>query len=685
MATYYSNTSIIYRLRADVTESNVNQTNNSSTVNVALYLNANGSNAYSASKPGGNDFYIDINGTRVAAKRVGFSIVGGQTVHVLSGSRSITHNADGSKSVSIGFGMTQVGSLGSYDPGSISGSATFGLTKINRLSTATLDKTRYNPGDTVTVNISKSVSSYTTTIVTNWYQADTRRELISKHSGTSYSFTLPEWLYSAIPSETSGWGSLSIQTYNGDSLLGTTDSSRFDIDVPNTASYQPVINDPTITEADSSIQQTFGVFVQGKSKLRIQTSAEGKLYATISRVEVTVEGVTYIGSDITTNVINGSGSIPVTIKAIDSRGYSSTKTVNVSVTAYSSPSLALSAFRCNASGDQYDDGERLKVTTSVNYSGIVVDGVNKNSYSILLQYSSDNGSTWTNIVTLDTAQSCITGAFFSIANSYLLRATVTDKVGSSMTKTIGIGQAFRLMSFGKNGRSVAFGKSSSDLGKFEVAMPSRIQLNCYRGPWLSGKTPENSALYVADQIDDVSFVPILGAKTASGNSICAGFYGDRLDLKGYDADRTENGADCGVTFNSKETSLKMDISTIFNGTMSFDSRAQMSLFNLIHPVGSILTLKEGINPNTLYPGTTWKDYRLVLLSMVNSTYCIDAANSATSAANNQNVALYTFLGGDNQKWKMGYSPASHDNAGGGVAESGFISELTVGVPWIRTA
>lgn len=549
MATYYSNTSIIYRLKAVVTESNVNQSSNTSTVSVALYLNANGSSAYSVSKPEGNDFYIDINGSRVAAKRVGFSITGGQTIHVLSASRTITHNADGSKTVSIGFGMNKVGNLGSYDPSSISGSANFGLTKINRLSTATLDKSRYSPGETVTVTISKSVSSYTTSIATNWYQADTRRQLVSKHTGTTYSFKLPDWLYDAIPSETSGWGTLDIQTYNGDTFLGTTSTPRFDIDVPNTVDYEPVIGLPSISEAVESVSAAFGVYLQGKSRLRIQTSAEGKLSSTISRTEITVEGVTYTGSDITTNVINGSGSVPVSIKATDSRGYSSTRTVTVNVTPYSSPSLSLSAFRCNASGLSDDNGKRIRINTAVSYSGIAVDGTNKNSVSIAIQYSSNNGSTWTAITTLVASGGYTTDELFELGNSYLIRAVVTDKAGSSITKTISIGQAFRLMSFGKDGRSIALGKSSANSGKFELALDS-----------------------------------------------------------------------------------------VFSKSISFENAAQLSLINLVHPIGSALWLQYGKNPNTLFPGTVWQEHTMILSPTKNLGFGITVKDG--SYVNSNTLIIY---------------------------------------------
>lgn len=127
MATYTSNTINGYYLTVDVTESDVSTDNNTSVVNYTYKLHRGSSRFVDYAIPRS----LSIDGTQVysSSSYIGFS--SSETVITLtSGSRTITHSDDGSKTVAISFSAT---GLGDYSwSGTLSGSGSFALTTIDR-------------------------------------------------------------------------------------------------------------------------------------------------------------------------------------------------------------------------------------------------------------------------------------------------------------------------------------------------------------------------------------------------------------------------------------------------------------------------------------------------------------------------------------------------------------------------
>lgn len=668
MALIYSGESVAYRLKANVWESDANIANNTSIVHVDLYLQGTKTAVYSVNKPQGNSFWINIHGQRMVTRTVGFNINGTQTKHVLSVSRTVTHRDDGSMSVGIDVGMDVSSRMNNYDPASLRGSGNVSLTKINRLTTGTLNKSQYNVGEQMTISLNKHVSSYTTTLKWAWHD-DAHNQLIAsnanKFTGTSFTATIPsDFLCQVLPTSTSGWGAVEIHTMNGDTDLGFTRTENFDLNIPNTAAYQPTLNF-NVTEGVSSIASNVGALIKGKSSFKIQPSSlAGKLSATIVRLTAVVQGVTYTvnnpttSSVISTNVISASGSIPVKVTATDSRGYSTTVAKNVTVYDYFTPSLSVSAYRCNANGSANDDATQVKVSFTVNHSPVTVSGTNKNGVTVRV-YKSTDGSNWGSAIYTTTGTgSCITNSgTFPVASTTYIKVTADDKAGSSVYKTYTMGPAFKLISWGAGGRSVAFGKKSSNDGRFEVAMPAQIQLqDKYQGVWLQGKTPTNNAMYLANNLPNSTYVPLLGMKTAAGHSISVGAISEQFGIWTYNKDRTTNGTDGGLYVRASDGGLAIDLGTTFSrnthfaNTMTFSDAAKLSLVNLIHPVGKTLLLLDGVDPNTLYPGTTWEREYMMIASAVDTNFIVRPTNAQVK--NCQTLETYYSDGSPTSRWNL---------------------------------
>lgn len=472
MADFYSNTSVIYRLRLNMTVASQSTANNTSTINYQLNLEANGSSSYAISCSSGvSPFNLTINGQKLLNNyQPAISIRGGQTIGIKAGSITVPHNSDGTKTISFSFSYNYNIS-GAYAPGALSASSSWALPNIARASGVSINKKDFTIGDTMTITIAPAASGYTHTIWASWYGSETGGQnptIVSKTSNTSVTWTLPASLADALPNSTSGWGTIFCDTYSGNTCIGTS-SATFTVSIPS--SVVPTISSLTIGEATANLATKFGAYIQTKSTLSCKVTASGANNSTITSIVTTIEGRSYTGSSFTSGAIQGSGTIPVKTVVTDSRGRTATKTVNATVLAYSSPKITVSNVnRCNSSGTVTEDGTYLLST--YNYS--ITSLNNKNTKTFKIEWL--NGSTWTSLYsntssyTGNSTNKSSSGSF-SADKTYSIRFTATDYFGSTtVTKTIS--PSFSIINFGAGGRSMAVGKVSGDAGKLEVALPT---------------------------------------------------------------------------------------------------------------------------------------------------------------------------------------------------------------------
>ena len=332
MATYYSNTNTGYRLRLDVTQTSQNVGANTSAISYALYLESTTANFGAW----GHTRSLSIDGAQVYSVNNQINIARNSTLTLATGTRTIAHNSDGTKSISL---------VASFDANTRSAwvvssaltiNTSMALTTIPRASQPSLNVSTQALGSAITISTNRASDSFTHTLT---YSFGNQSGTIATGVATSQGWTLPVGLASAIPNTTSGWGTITCTTYNGGTLIGSK-SVSFTATVPNNATFQPTATISSIIQG-TTLPSGITVFVQNQSTAKVTSSGTGKYSSTIQAYSVAVPGVgTYYGSDITSGTLRNSGVVGITVTVTDSRGLQGSTYQEITVVAYSPPLIS---------------------------------------------------------------------------------------------------------------------------------------------------------------------------------------------------------------------------------------------------------------------------------------------------------------------------------------------------------
>lgn len=377
----------------------------------------------------------------------------------------ITVNASsGSTSISVTPGSTygwRIQVINSAS-GLVTTSSVVSKTATKTPSTLTLSTTSQNVGSGIVWTINESYDyTHRITYAFGSLSGDILGSGTTGVDTSSGTWTLPTNLTSQIPNTTSGVGGIYIATYYGSVLVGTH-GYAFTAIVPNNTAWQPTV--PSVTISDVATRPT-GVtsYVQGIAKAKVVSSSTAQGGASISSYRVTVSGIgTYYGSNITSGFLTNSGTITITVRATDSRGYYREKSDTITVVAYSPPKLT------TYTASRSPDDEGTDLATSINFSLSSIDNQNGKHYRIRYR---ETGGTWVTLVsssdyyTRDTTHSA-TGVL-DVNKSYEVEFYLTDSY-TAITQTRNIGTGFVLLDFNKSGKSMAIGKVSEGKARLEV-------------------------------------------------------------------------------------------------------------------------------------------------------------------------------------------------------------------------
>lgn len=352
MATFYSAVAADVKMALQVTETNTDVNSNSSTVSWALIGWLVGSNWYSNNS---HDISVVINGATVFSRASGTKVtisIGtdhkteSNPVTIASGTATVPHNADGSKTLSVSFSCAYKWVASS----AWSASGTMPLTQIARASQpscvtfpATTEDVGYM-GNTIRIHMNRASTSFVHTVRYAW---GSKSGTIATGVGDNVEWTIPLDLATEIPNQYSGWGSIYCDTYYGSTFVGTK-SVVFKASAPSSTS-------PTVSislERPRTTTPAVTGYVQGVDQLKVTISATGKYGATITSYSSTVDGTAYSGSTYTTGILTKSGAIRVTATVADSRGWKTTVSKDITVQAYTAPAVTgVSSYRCKSATD----------------------------------------------------------------------------------------------------------------------------------------------------------------------------------------------------------------------------------------------------------------------------------------------------------------------------------------------
>lgn len=456
-----------YSLLLDVSEKSYSIENNTSQVEwwVGIRSNTAYHNHYGLSET----YVVNINGTVVHNAIHTPTVNSGATVWVASGTTTVSHNADGSKSISVSASFNNA-DRGTYSPTTGSCSGSLKLTTIPRATTPSIDKPSLECGNAIKISGTSASSNFSHKVYVTWNGTKTQIGTIASGTTTpSFSYTIPTDWEKNIPDSTSGIATFTLETISGSTSVG---SKTVNATIKVRSGVVPSIGTVSISDTNS-ICAGIGQYVQSQSKLKFSIATSGNQGSTITSVSTKFNGQTYSGSTFTTQAIQNSGTLTYTITVTDSRGRTATKSGSINVVAYNPPSLTnVSAKRAN-SGYAVDEssGTYALLHFKVGFTSLS----NKNVTSFYIQYRASGASSWTKInswannYTLE--QDYKAGNLFtSTTTTYEIAFGVKDKFMSDYSwQIVTVTPTYTLINFGKDGKSLTFfGQDSNNANRLTV-------------------------------------------------------------------------------------------------------------------------------------------------------------------------------------------------------------------------
>lgn len=385
MANFDSNVSRQYYTRLAITWGSYNISANTTPLNWVFSIYAGAYTVATSNQASGN---VKINGVTVYTQPGELSLLTPNKWYKLaSGSMTIAHNQDGTKSVAVSSTLSAW--VGGYGFETLSVSKTQVLPTIPRTSTFTIPSS-FTMGDAFKVSITRASSSFT-----HWvelYDGGTRLYSSGNTVGTSDSVNVAlSMLAARSPNAMSRSFTVKVSTYNGSTIIGST-SKNITGNVPSTV--KPEFSAVTVSENVSTVASLVGAYVQTKSRLNLAiTGANGIYGSTIRSYNITGVGHNVNSSSTTTGFVSVSGNQTIKGTVTDSRGQTYEKSIVVNILPYSAPSLSgLSFRRTFPDKTEAPLGDNVTVMANVKVQSLIVNGVEKNSIKYHVQSAQSGGA-----------------------------------------------------------------------------------------------------------------------------------------------------------------------------------------------------------------------------------------------------------------------------------------------------
>ena len=469
------------RLVLEVNETGTDITTNTSTISWQLWLERASAWAFDLNNESLAE--VEINGESVLSKYVSFDLRNRDWVTFGQGTMTIPHNEDGTKSIPIWARLTNVA-----DQGNINWfSGTVNLSNIPR-SSGIKSVTETELGQPITITIDKKVDEFRHQV--SW--SVNGSDLVDLGSGhdTSVQFTVPIDYASRITNSDTGALDVRVRTFRGNEQIGN-DVYKRGIPIKVPISIVPTLEDVTISERTAKLAEFIpvGNFIKDKSVMRVETNgANGSYGSTIISTELTVDNLV-VRATTGDFPANKAGNLEVTAKVTDSRGRTATKSKTIKVWDYYAPKII--AFLANRTGN--GTNKTIIATVAANVSPLVIDGVNRNPYTLKIQYSAKKANRWIDAVNLTNESTekinrqidC--GAFYELSKAYNVRLVIQDKLSDLVDSVLLVRSSRVLWAWGDN-RAAVGGFPELD-GHFESFLPVAFHssLNVEDGIMSNGK------------------------------------------------------------------------------------------------------------------------------------------------------------------------------------------------------
>lgn len=229
------------------------------------------------------------------------------------------------------------------------------------------------------------------------------------------------------------------------------------------------------------------LYIQGNSCVRADVDAQALYGATVTKIQMSVEGRAYgdgIEASLTSNYLSGSGLVAVKVTVTDSRSFSHTVTQEISVVAYTKPKAIpiagesrLICDRCDADGNPSDQGTYLLIKAARSYSEFT-DGEERNLCDIRYRYRKSNTESFSEWVVLlegentdadEVSSGALLNGTLAEDTSYVVQIGAVDSIGNATQTTLFVATARIFEHRAGSLRSWGFGQYVEEENVFAVA------------------------------------------------------------------------------------------------------------------------------------------------------------------------------------------------------------------------
>lgn len=416
---------------------------------------------------------------------------------------NVAHNDDGSGTCLIWGninGPSGTSMSGAYAEGEVYAT----LDKIARKSSVTCADG--NIGSATTININRASSSFTHTLK---YSFGSLSETIAtKTANTSIGWMIPTSFYAQIPNATNGKGTITCDTYDGDTLIGTS-TCTFNAFVINS---EPTIS-ATIVDTNETTTALTGdnnKLVKYFSNAEVKITATAKNSASIKSQKVSCED----GKSATTSTstLNKVESGKFTISAIDSRGLSTSKTIEKTMINYiklaltevtlARPSTTSNTINATIKGNYFNASFGAVANTLELKWRYRLSGGEWNSYNVVTPTIS--GNTFSYSASLGSGYNYKEGYEFEIIATDKLMPDKSNKVVTQGKPIVDIGKDDVIVNGEINGlKTICYkianmsSNSYFKLGRLELKSQTRIAVfTIYGGAGQNAEAGQNSIIRI---------------------------------------------------------------------------------------------------------------------------------------------------------------------------------------------
>lgn len=348
------------------------------------------------------------------------------------------------------------------------------------------EKSAYVLGETLNLSMQGAGSDRTHNIT---YKIGGTTVRTATGVGASDAYALPLDLASNIVSATSATMTIICETIIGGTSQGTA-STSVSVSVPG--SVVPTISGVEIAETAAGWHSALaGKLVQNASKPKITISAAGAYGSTIKSYSAQIGNASASGNPAQFGALTQAGTLAVSVKVVDSRGRSASYSANISVAAYTPPSVAaFQATRCNSEGTADDSGLYLRIAANASASSL--DGLN--TLACKVQYRQTGNTVWQDSDSLavsnlavNAVQVLSAGGIFSDSLSYELRLETVDLLTTSYTYT-SVSTRTVYLDINCNGTGVGIGAPAAEDGNLALGLSLKTATDAVRAQSMQNLT-----------------------------------------------------------------------------------------------------------------------------------------------------------------------------------------------------